>query len=84
MWSPLFSVRTICTKPDALFPVHCGSARRAFFLAALSGVCAGTFTLTFAYIADCVEPAGRASAYGLALASLVRLFLLTCVAQFIF
>lgn len=37
---------------------------------ALSGVFAGTFTLTFAYIADCVEPRARASAYGLALASL--------------
>jgi len=37
---------------------------------ALSGVFAGTFTLTFAYIADCVEPRARASAYGLALATL--------------
>jgi MFS family permease len=37
---------------------------------ALSGIFAGTFTLTFAYISDCVEPRSRASAYGLALASL--------------
>jgi len=37
---------------------------------ALSGIWAGTFTLTFAYIADCVEAKKRAPAYGLALASL--------------
>ena len=36
-------------------------------LLALSGIFAGTFTLTFAYISDCVEPSARAPAYGLAL-----------------
>lgn len=35
----------------------------------LSGVFAGTFTLTFAYISDCVEKRKRAPAYGLALAT---------------
>ena len=39
-------------------------------LSALSGVFSGTFTLTFAYIADTVEPRDRAPAYGLALACL--------------
>lgn len=36
---------------------------------ALSGLFAGTFTLTFAYISDCVEKRKRAPAYGLALAT---------------
>ncbi|KAJ1446376.1 major facilitator superfamily domain-containing protein [Pelagophyceae sp. CCMP2097] len=36
----------------------------------LSGLCAGTFTLVFAYISDVVAPKERAAAYGLALATL--------------
>jgi MFS transporter, DHA1 family, tetracycline resistance protein len=35
----------------------------------LSGVCAATFALTFAYISDCMEPKLRAPAYGMALAT---------------
>jgi DHA1 family tetracycline resistance protein-like MFS transporter len=35
----------------------------------LSGLFSATFTLTFAYIADCVEKRKRAAAYGLALAT---------------
>jgi len=38
-------------------------------LLSLSGLFSGTFTLTFAYIADCVEKRKRAAAYGLALAT---------------
>lgn len=36
---------------------------------AISGIFAGTFTLTFAYISDCVEKRKRAPAFGLALAT---------------
>ena len=38
-------------------------------LLSLSGICSATFTLTFAYIADCVDTKQRAPAYGLALAT---------------
>lgn len=38
-------------------------------LLGLSGLFAGTFTLTFAYISDCVEKKFRAPAFGLALAT---------------
>lgn len=38
-------------------------------LCCVSGLFSATFPLTFAYIADCLEPAHRAQAYGLALAT---------------
>jgi hypothetical protein len=36
---------------------------------AFSGLFTSTFTLTFAYISDCLEPRRRAPAFGLALAT---------------
>lgn len=56
------------TLPICILAVNSNMILYLIFFA-ISGIFAGTFTLTFAYISDCVEKRKRAPAYGLALAT---------------
>lgn len=56
------------TLPTCLLAFYSNMVLYLFFFS-LSGLFAGTFTLTFAYISDCVEKRKRAPAFGLALAT---------------
>lgn len=66
---PLLLLSIVGTTAPTCFLAFSSNMIVYLVLFALSGMFAGTFTLTFAYISDCVEKRKRAPAFGLALAT---------------
>jgi MFS transporter, DHA1 family, tetracycline resistance protein len=66
---PCIAVSVIGTTFPVCLLAFTNNMKLYLLFFALSGIFSGTFTLTFAYISDCVEKRKRAPAYGLALAT---------------
>lgn len=62
-------ISMVGTTAPVFFLTYSQDMRVYTFLVALSGIFSATFSLTFAYISDCVEKSRCAPIYGLALAT---------------